>query len=89
MAPNETSSLIPVQFSLKPVSKCCSSAWKFGDEVQFSGGDCHRMKVVKYIIHLFFLWYEKVLITVELQWFEHLWNHEVIFETAVLRAEEC
>ena len=27
--------------------------------------------------------------TVELQWLEHLWNHENMFETGVLRANEC
>ena len=26
--------------------------------------------------------------TVELQWLEHLWNHENIFETGVVRANE-
>ena len=27
--------------------------------------------------------------TVELQWQEHLWNHENMFETGVVRANEC
>ena len=27
--------------------------------------------------------------TVELQWFEHLRNHENMFETGVVRAKEC
>ena len=27
--------------------------------------------------------------TVELQWFEHPWNHENAFETGVVRADEC
>ena len=27
--------------------------------------------------------------TVELQWLEHLWNHEYTFETGVVRANEC
>ena len=27
--------------------------------------------------------------TVELQWLEHLWNHENILETGVARANEC
>ena len=27
--------------------------------------------------------------TVELQWLEHLWNHENIFETGVVQANEC
>ena len=26
--------------------------------------------------------------TVELQWFEHLWNHGIMFETRVVRANE-
>ena len=26
--------------------------------------------------------------TVELQWLEHLWNHENVFETGVVRAKE-
>ena len=28
------------------------------------------------------------VITVELQWLEHLWNHEHMFETGVARANE-
>ena len=28
-------------------------------------------------------------ITVQLQWLEHLWDHENIFETGVARAKEC
>ena len=27
--------------------------------------------------------------TVELQWLEHLWNHENMFERGVVRANEC
>ena len=27
--------------------------------------------------------------TVELQWLEHLWNHELMFETGVFRADVC
>ena len=27
--------------------------------------------------------------TAELQWLKHLWNHENIFETGVVRASEC
>ena len=27
--------------------------------------------------------------TAELQWLEHLWNHEKMFETVVVRAYEC
>ena len=26
---------------------------------------------------------------VEVQWLEHLWNHENMFETGVVRASEC
>ena len=32
---------------------------------------------------------EKKNYTVELQWLEHLWNHENMFETGVVRANEC
>ena len=28
-------------------------------------------------------------VTVELQWLEHLWDHENMFETGVVRANEC
>ena len=31
----------------------------------------------------------KVQYTVELQWLEHLWNHENMFDTRVVRANEC
>ena len=27
--------------------------------------------------------------TVELQWLEHIWDHENVFETGVVRANEC
>ena len=27
--------------------------------------------------------------TVELQWLEHLWNHENMFKKGVVRANEC
>ena len=29
------------------------------------------------------------LYTVEFQWLEHLWNHENMFGTGVVRANEC
>ena len=29
------------------------------------------------------------LYKIELQWVEHLWNHENMFETGVVRANEC
>ena len=29
------------------------------------------------------------LLTAEIQWLEHLWNHENMFETEVVRAYEC
>ena len=31
----------------------------------------------------------EIINTVELQWLEHLWNHENMFETGVVRANEC
>ena len=27
--------------------------------------------------------------TVELQWLEHIWNYENMFETRVVRADKC
>ena len=30
-----------------------------------------------------------VFITVELQWLEHVWNQENMFETGVVRVNEC
>ena len=27
--------------------------------------------------------------TVELQWLKHLWDHEIMFETRVVRINEC
>ena len=30
-----------------------------------------------------------LLLKVKLQWLEHLWNHEKMFETGVIRANEC
>ena len=35
-------------------------------------------------------WYmTAVYNTVELQWLDYLWNHENMFETGVVRANEC
>ena len=30
-----------------------------------------------------------VSVKVELQWLEHLWNYEIVFETGVVRAAKC
>ena len=35
------------------------------------------------------MYYMRLLAKVELQWLEHLWNHESMFETGVVRATEC
>ena len=32
---------------------------------------------------------QQIKCTVELQWLEHLWDYENMFETAVVRANEC
>ena len=37
---------------------------------------------------LFFAQYSSVT-TVKLQWLKHIWNHENMFETGVVRANEC
>ena len=34
-------------------------------------------------------WNRKNTNTVELQWLEHLWDHENMFETGVVRAYKC
>ena len=31
----------------------------------------------------------QILTTVELQWLEHLWDYEIMFETGGVRANEC
>ena len=31
----------------------------------------------------------KIENTVDVQWLEHLWNHENMFETGVVRVNEC
>ena len=31
----------------------------------------------------------RCLTTIELQWLEHLWSHEKVFEIGVVRANEC
>ena len=35
------------------------------------------------------VWRPLFEMTVELQWFEQLWNHENVFDTGVVRANEC
>ena len=32
---------------------------------------------------------DSLAFTGELQWLEHLWNHENVFEIGVVRAKEC
>ena len=34
-------------------------------------------------------WFTVNLYTVELQWLQHLWNHENMFEIGVVQANEC
>ena len=40
------------------------------------------------ILKIVFASPESILI-VELQWLEHLWNHEKIFKTGIVQANEC
>ena len=40
-------------------------------------------------LQVLLMWEAWLYITVELQWLEHLWNHENMFETGVVRADEC
>ena len=51
------------------------------------------MRIIKYAIDLytFCIFGRKYELqnTVELQWLEHLWNHENMFETGVVRTDEC
>ena len=35
------------------------------------------------------LWFNVTVNTVELQWLEHIWDHENMFKTGVVRASEC
>ena len=35
-----------------------------------------------------FIFIIEFVYTVELQWLEHLWDHEIVFETEVVRANE-
>ena len=46
--------------------------------------DCKNVKKELVYVRLSFLNY-----TVELQWPEHIWNHEIMFETEVVRANDC
>ena len=50
----------------------------------FTGSD--NLKVITLYQYFMFNWN---LVTVELQWLEQLWNHENMFETGVIRANEC
>ena len=43
----------------------------------------------KVIILYFFSYINFNMSTVELQWLEHLWDRENMFETGVIRAIEC
>ena len=60
-----------------------------------------KLKTVKTLIRLLLLVCEDLSVTifrknsnqqanttVELQWLEHLWDHEIVFETEVVRANE-
>ena len=45
------------------------------------------MSSMVYILFFFYLF--TYLFTVELRWLEHLWDYEDLFETRVIRANEC
>ena len=40
---------------------------------------------VRYLLYQILEEYDHETWTVELQWFEHIWNHEKMFETGVVR----
>ena len=40
-------------------------------------------------LNLHGLMYTFLSTTVELQWLEHPWNYKDMFETAIVRADEC
>ena len=48
-----------------------------------SGGGLLRQGILPFSFDKF------LTATVELQWLEHLWNHENTFATGVVRADEC
>ena len=73
--PNETTNL------MEPVKLCYF--WHF-DDFQYLAITENNHKPKGYC---FIIGYK--LYTVELQWLEHTWNHENIFETGVVRANEC
>ena len=51
-----------------------------------------QKKIIEYLItaqKMTIIFLGKNRHTVELQWLEHLWIHENMFETGVVRANEC
>ena len=51
---------------------------------QFSSEELLRLFVVRALQAM-----QAELSTVELQWLENLWNHENMFDTGAVRANEC
>ena len=49
----------------------------------------HPFFFENYIVSFICLVLATAIRTVELKWLEHLWNHENMFETGVVRANEC
>ena len=55
----------------------------------------HLLHTVIFLVFFFFFFFfenfffSQNAYTVELQWPEHLWNHEKMFEIVVVRANEC
>ena len=47
------------------------------------------VKLLMFGLFMNYLLFNPQHTTVELQWLKHLWNHENMFETRVVRANEC
>ena len=61
------------------------SKYKWDDTrmVEGGGADSNHIRMISLSgVHI-------QLYTVELQWLEHLWDQENMFETGVVRASEC
>ena len=49
----------------------------------------YRLGFLDWLRDVIVLVSDHCLSTVELQWLEHVWDHENMFETWVVRAKEC
>ena len=82
---------LSTDFRLMPILKCSQGLY-YCSNLKF----CMRICIILFPCVLYksasaslIIRQVPVQVQVELQWLEHLWDHEIMFETGVILANEC